>query len=125
MKASEVSKLTGLPVSTLRFYERKQLIPEQFISRDENNYRVYHEGVIGFLEDVKTLLTVSFTIQEIILLINENENFYIEKKALVMEKIQQIQELEAKLQTSKTFLADVLEGKANFQTPCRSMDTTV
>jgi hypothetical protein len=81
--------------------------------------------VIGFLEDVKILLTVSFTIQELILLINESENFYLEKKVLVMEKIQHIQELEAKLETSKKFLVDVLEGKASFQTPCRSMDSTV
>lgn len=118
MKASEVSKLTGLPVSTLRFYERKQLIPEQFISRDENNYRVYHHEVVGFLEDVKTLLSVGFSIQELILLVNESESSYIEKKVLVLEKIQHIQELKAKLESSKTFLVDVLEGKASFQTQC-------
>ncbi|WP_254075657.1 MerR family transcriptional regulator [Paenibacillus tritici] len=123
MKASEVSRLMGLPVSTLRFYERKQLIPEQYISRDDNNYRVYHEDVIAFLEDIKTLLSVNFTIQEIILLINENENSYVEKNALVKGKIQYIQELEEKLKASKTFLADVLEGNARFQTPCKSVDT--
>ncbi|MDG0795165.1 MerR family DNA-binding transcriptional regulator [Cohnella ginsengisoli] len=39
MKANEVSKLTDLPISTLRFYERKQLIPKQFISRVGDRYR--------------------------------------------------------------------------------------
>ncbi|MNC67726.1 zinc-responsive transcriptional regulator [compost metagenome] len=110
--------MTGLPVSTLRFYERKQLIPEQFVSRDEHNYRVYHEGVIGFLEDIKTLLSVGFTIEELILLISEDGQFDTGKKALVKGKIQHIQELERKLAASKIFLADVLEGKAGFQTPC-------
>ncbi|ACT03159.1 MerR family transcriptional regulator [Paenibacillus sp. JDR-2] len=120
MKASEVSKLTGLPISTLRFYERKELIPVQFVARDENNYRVYDKEVVGFLEDVKTLLSVGFTIQELILLINESENSYKEKKVLVMEKIQHIQEQKEKLELSKVFLMDVLEGKASFQTHCRS-----
>ncbi|WP_127495491.1 MerR family transcriptional regulator [Paenibacillus glycanilyticus] len=120
MKASEVSKLTGLPISTLRFYERKQVIPVQFVSRDENNYRVYAKEVVGFLEDVRTLLSVGFTIQELILLINESENSYTEKKALVQEKIQHIQEQKAKLESSKIFLMDVLEGKASFQTHCQS-----
>ncbi|NQX61758.1 MerR family transcriptional regulator [Paenibacillus qinlingensis] len=116
MKANEVSKLTGLPISTLRFYERKQLIPEQLLSRDENNYRVYDKEVVEYLQDVRMLLTLGFTIQELILLINESSD--IEKKVLVTEKIAYIQELEAKLEASKTFLTNVLEGKANFQTRC-------
>ncbi|WP_217560532.1 MerR family transcriptional regulator [Paenibacillus sp. GbtcB18] len=122
MKANEVSRLTELPISTLRFYERKQLIPEQFISRDENNYRVYDEEVVKYLQDLRMLLTLGFTIQELILLINESS--HTEKKALVKYKIEHIQELEAKLEASKTFLKDVLKGKANFQTGCKSKHAT-
>jgi Predicted transcriptional regulators len=118
MKANEVSRLTELPISTLRFYERKQLIPEQYISRDENNYRIYDEEVVKYLQDVRMLITLGFTIQELTLLINESSD--IEKKALVLDKIKYIQELEAKLEASKTFLKDVVEGKANFQTRCHS-----
>ncbi|WP_405105582.1 MerR family transcriptional regulator [Paenibacillus sp. FSL K6-1217] len=80
MRANEVSRLTELPISTLRFYERKQLIPEQFISRDENNYRVYNEGVVTYLQDVRMLLTLGLTIQDLVLLINESS--YIKKEAL-------------------------------------------
>ncbi|MNW46791.1 zinc-responsive transcriptional regulator [compost metagenome] len=118
MKANEVSRLTDLPISTLRFYERKQLIPEQLISRDKNNYRVYDVGVVAFLQDVKMLLTLGFTIQDLVLLIHESSP--IEKEALVKEKIKYIQELEAKLKASKSFLYDVLEGRADFQTRCQS-----
>ena len=118
MKANEVSRLTGLPISTLRFYERKQLIPEQFISRDENNYRVYDEGVVTYLQDIRMLLTLGFTVQDLVLLINESS--YMKKEALVKEKIKEIQEFEAKLNASKTFLNDLVEGKAHFQTGCTS-----
>jgi len=37
-----------------------------------------------------------------------------------MDKIIYIQELEAEMEASKTFLKDVLEGQANFQTRCSS-----
>lgn len=117
MKANEVSKLTGLPISTLRFYERKQLIPEPFISRDENNYRVYDEGVVTYLKDVRMLLTLGLTIQDIVLLISESS--HTKKEALVREKIKEIQELEAQLNASQKFLSDVLEGRAQFQTGCK------
>lgn len=70
------------------------------------------------MQDVRMLLTLGFTIQELILLVNESSP--IEKKALVTGKIEYIQKLEAKLEASKVFLKDVLEGKANFQTRCRS-----
>ncbi|WP_135554556.1 MerR family transcriptional regulator [Paenibacillus cymbidii] len=117
MKASEVSKLTELPISTLRFYERKRLIPEQLISRDENNYRVYDDAVVAYLQDVRMLLALGFTIHDVILLVNESSE--VKKEALVMDKMIYIQELEAKLKESKAFLSDVLVGRANFQTRCK------
>lgn len=118
MRANEVSKRTALPISTLRFYERKQLIPEAFISRDENNYRVYDEEVVQYLQDVKMLLALGFTIEELLVLVNESPPA--EKRALVKDKIAYIQELAAKLEASKMFLKDILAGQANFQTRCRT-----
>ena len=118
MRAGQVSKITGLPISTLRFYERKKLIPNQLVTRDDNNYREYHDEIVGFLEDLKTLLSVGFTVQELSLLVSESEAAYEEKHVIVADKIQHIQELQVKLEASKTFLMDLLEGKAGFQTKC-------
>lgn len=118
MRANQVSKLTGLPISTLRFYERKKLIPDQLVTRDDNNYREYHDEIVGFLDDLKTLLSVGFTVQELSLLVNESEAAYEEKHVIVSDKIKHIQELQVKLEASKTFLVNVLEGKAGFQTKC-------
>lgn len=118
MRAHQVSQLTGLPISTLRFYERKQLIPAQLVTRDDNNYREYHDEIIDFLDDLKTLLSVGFTVQELSLLVNESQTTYEEKRDIVGDKIKHIQELQAKLEASKLFLRDVLEGRARFQTQC-------
>ncbi|ACX67889.1 MerR family transcriptional regulator [Paenibacillus sp. FSL H8-0457] len=119
MKINEVSKLTGLPISTLRFYERKNLIPDTFVKRDANNYRIYSEEIVEFLDDVKVLLSVDFSIEELSLLVNQQLNLSYEAKTkMVEQKIKEIEEIQKRLKKSKTFLNAVLEGKANFQTKC-------
>ncbi len=119
MRINEVSKAAGLPISTLRFYERKNLIPDRFVQRDGNNYRVYSEEIVEFLEDVKSLLSVNFSIEEISLLVDEQLNLsYEAKKEIVEQKIAELDEIQKRLRKSKTFLNAVLEGKAKFQTEC-------
>ncbi|REK76851.1 MerR family transcriptional regulator [Paenibacillus paeoniae] len=119
MKINDVSKLTGLPISTLRFYERKNLIPDRFVQRDANNYRIYSEEVVEYLSDVKTLLSVDFSIEDISLLVDQQLNLsYEEKKKIIEHKIQDIEDIQQRLNKSKKFLNDVLEGTATFQTKC-------
>ncbi|MFF2909346.1 MerR family transcriptional regulator [Paenibacillus sp. NPDC057934] len=119
MKINDVSKLTDLPISTLRFYERKNLIPDIFLQRDANNYRIYSEEIVEFLEDVKALLSVGFSIEELSLLISQELNLSYEvKKQVVEQKIKEIEDVQKRLKKSKKFLHAVLEGKANFQTKC-------
>ncbi|MED1608078.1 MerR family transcriptional regulator [Cytobacillus kochii] len=119
MKINEVSKLTDLPISTLRFYERKNLIPDCYIERDVNNYRVYAEEIVEYLEDVKSLLYADFSIEEISMMVNQQMNLsYDEKKTIVEQKIKEIDDIRKQLTKSKKFLQDILEGKAAFQTKC-------
>lgn len=119
MKINDVSKLTGLPISTLRFYERKKLIPDTFVKRDANNYRIYTEEIVEFLEDVKALLSVGFSVEELSLLVNQELNLSYEvKKKIVEQKIKEIEDIQKRLKKSKKFLQATLEGKANFQTKC-------
>ncbi|MFB5681612.1 MerR family transcriptional regulator [Paenibacillus terreus] len=119
MKINEVSKRTGLPISTLRFYERKKLIPDEFVKRDENNYRIYSEEIVEFLDDVKALLSVDFSIEELSLLVNQQLNLSYEvKKNMVEQKIKEIEDIQKRLRKSKKFLSAILEGKAKFQTKC-------
>ncbi|WP_339275331.1 MerR family transcriptional regulator [Paenibacillus sp. FSL W8-0426] len=119
MKINDVSKLTGLPISTLRFYERKNLIPDTFVKRDENNYRIYSENIVEFLEDVKALLSVGFSVEELRSLVDQQLNLSYEvKKELVEQKIKEIEEIQKRLKKSKKFLQATLEGKTSFQTKC-------
>ncbi|NRF94779.1 MerR family transcriptional regulator [Paenibacillus frigoriresistens] len=95
MKINDVSKLTGLPISTLRFYERKNLIPDTFVKRDVNNYRIYSEEIVEFLDDVRALLSVDFSIEELSLLVNQQLNLSYEvKKNIVEQKIKEIEDIQ-------------------------------
>ncbi|MWV42507.1 MerR family DNA-binding transcriptional regulator [Paenibacillus sp. HJL G12] len=119
MKINDVSKLTGLPISTLRFYERKNLIPDTLVKRDVNNYRIYSEEVVEFLNDLKTLLSVDFSVEELSLLVNQELNLTYEvKKKMVEQKISEIEDVQQQLRKSKKFLYAIMEGKADFQTKC-------
>ncbi|GLO68080.1 MerR family transcriptional regulator [Oceanobacillus kimchii] len=119
MKINEVSKLTALPISTLRFYERKNLIPNKYIKRDVNNYRVYSEEIVEYLEDVKAILSADFSIEELSLMVNQQINLsYDEKKVMLEQKIKEIDVIREQLTRSKKFLNEILEGKAEFQTEC-------
>lgn len=119
MKINEVSKRTNLPISTLRFYERKNIIPNEFVKRDEYNYRVYAEEIVEFIEDIKSLLSADFSIEELNLLLNQQLNLsYEEKRIIVEQKIKEIEDIQRRLNKSKKFLKDILEGKVNFQTKC-------
>lgn len=56
MKIGELSKATGTPVETIRFYERENLLP--VAERSEGNYRIYgaaHEERLGFIRRCRSL----------------------------------------------------------------------
>ncbi|MOA46543.1 hypothetical protein D3C78_1690700 [compost metagenome] len=90
-----------------------------FVQRDVNNYRIYSEEIVEYLADVKALLSVEFSIEELSLLVNSQHHVSLEeKKEVVEQKIKEIEVSQMQLRKSKKFLKDILEGKANFQTKC-------
>ncbi|MEK3791200.1 MerR family DNA-binding transcriptional regulator [Paenibacillus sp. FSL R7-0204] len=56
MKTSEVAQRADLPISTLRYYEKIGLITEEYVLREENNYRNYVPEIITYLKDEQTLI---------------------------------------------------------------------
>ncbi|GAE31634.1 MerR family transcriptional regulator [Halalkalibacter hemicellulosilyticus] len=119
MKINDVSQKTGLPISTIRFYERKNLIPDTLLTRDVNNYRIFNEKVVDYLEDVKTLLSIGFTLNDLSTLNNQDCPLaYEEKVKFVENKLKEIENKQKKLEESKKILSEILVGKAHFKTKC-------
>ena len=61
MNISEVSKKYGLPVDTLRYYEKAGLIPP--VNRKESGIRDYTETDCGWVEFIKCMRSAGLSIE--------------------------------------------------------------
>ena len=60
---SEIEKITGLPASTLRYYEQEGILPH--VDRNARGRREYSEEVLEWLELVVALKDTGMSIEEI------------------------------------------------------------
>lgn len=111
MKINEVSKIINLPISTIRYYEKVGIITDEYVLRDQNNYRIYTPGIIRHLEVVKQCLAVGFTIQDIESMISKNGFSENEQSAIIQGKISEIEEAQLQLEHAKQSLNDILRSK--------------
>lgn len=65
MKIKEVASVTGLTEKTIRFYEEKQLITPEIHMVGERRFREYTEQNIKDLEEIATLRSLYFSLEEI------------------------------------------------------------
>lgn len=59
----EVSKKTGVTAHTLRFYEKKRVLP--YAERNDNGIRMYDEASIEWIETMLALRSTGMTLAEI------------------------------------------------------------
>ncbi|MEK4513820.1 MerR family transcriptional regulator [Paenibacillus sp. FSL H8-0122] len=109
MKTSEVAIRADLPISTLRYYEKIGLITEEYILREENNYRNYAPEIIPYLEVIKNSLAVGFSIQDIKSMISKQGISKDEQKRIITDKITEIEAAQKNLEASKQSLYQLLE----------------
>jgi len=115
MKINEVSKKTGLSISTIRFYEKKGLIPEKYVSRDTNNYRNYSIDIIEYLLMIKTVHSAGFSLTEIKEIQKSNVNtISIDTRIeLLKNKINEVEEQKENLNKTEIILKKMLKNKLN------------
>lgn len=59
----EASKITGIPASTLRYYDKEGLLP--FIERKASGYRLFSESDLGMLQIIECLKNTGMSIKDI------------------------------------------------------------
>lgn len=109
MKISEVAKLVDLPISTIRYYEKIGIITDDYILREQNNYRNYTLEIIHYLDVVKNCLAVGFSINDIKSMISKNGMSKDEQTRIIKEKIFEIEDAKKILEDSKQNLYGILE----------------
>lgn len=91
LKIGEVSRLSGVAVETLRFYERQGLLSEP--SRKASGYRQYSEDVVTRLQFIKRAKELGFSltkIAELLALGADSSATCEEVRQLATEKIEEV-----------------------------------
>ena len=63
MRIGELSRYTGVPIQTLRFYEREELVREP--ARTSGGYRSYGESDLARVRFIRDAQSLGFTLREI------------------------------------------------------------
>ena len=58
----EVSQMTNIPATTLRYYDKEGLLP--FLERKESGYRVFHDSDLTMLQLLECLKSTGMSIRE-------------------------------------------------------------
>lgn len=113
---------TGLAYETLKFYCNQGLVPN--VKRDQNNYRVFDEKDIAWINSLHCLKNCGMSIsemQEYVNLCLLGESSIPERKAILqvkrshlLEQIKSIQECIDYIDWKQQFYDDVLSGKTKY-----------
>ncbi|MCY9669548.1 Hg(II)-responsive transcriptional regulator [Paenibacillus alginolyticus] len=108
-RSGDISKLCNVNKETLRYYERKGLIPEPL--RSDAGYRLYPEDTKDRLMFIKRMQELGFTLSEIDKLLGvvdkddvrcaDMYDFVVEKLQDVQQKIKDLQRIEMMLSNLK------------------------
>ncbi|WP_397452385.1 MerR family transcriptional regulator [Pseudomonas sp. NA-150] len=110
LSIGELAKRSGLATSNIRFYEARGLIRD--VKRQANGYRSYPLQAVRILELIKCAQQAGFTLEELSLLLPGDEfnaSRHAELIASLELKVQQIEDMQIKLEHNKTKLLAVIE----------------
>jgi MerR family transcriptional regulator, copper efflux regulator len=111
MLISELAKKSGLPIDTIRFYEKKGLLDGEQIQRRNNNYREYTEDSLERLKLIQRAKRLGFTLIEIQEWIEDLENNQLtvdQQRKILGQKLEQIEEHIHELKEMKRYLLEKL-----------------
>lgn len=110
MRIGDLSKLSGVAASAIRFYESKGLLKS--IPRRSNGYREYEEDAVLLLTIITTAQQAGFSLDEIQQILPANISGWQHDKLITVltKKIEDVEKLEKQLKESKANLKKVLKA---------------
>jgi MerR family transcriptional regulator, copper efflux regulator len=113
LKIGEVSRLSGIGIEALRFYEKSGLLDRP--GRTYSGYRLYDESVLTRLDFIKKAQILGFTLDEIKQLIahkQAGENPCAEVRAVVKKRLV---ELDEKIRQMNAYRAELSAALAEWE----------
>ncbi|MYM68695.1 MerR family transcriptional regulator [Pseudoduganella sp. FT55W] len=108
MKIGELAKRSGIPASTIRFYEAKGLL--KVGSRQSSGYREYRQDALAVLSIINDAQQAGFSLEEIKQLMPEDFSSWQHDELIgaLRKKVADIEALEAKLAQIKAHLQSLI-----------------
>ncbi|MEZ5375170.1 MAG: heavy metal-responsive transcriptional regulator [Acidimicrobiales bacterium] len=110
MLIGQLADALGIPTRTVRFYERKGLLPDP--ERADNGYRVYDDATLNRLRFIRTAQAAGLTLAEIASVIHVRDDGTVpcsHVDALLETKLAEVRERRRQLATLESDLSELLE----------------
>lgn len=112
MQIGQLSQLSNVPKSTIRFYEQKGLMPAA--KRTSSGYRIYDQEALNQLQLIKFSQSLGFALDELPKLVDNNGNWDHEIIiSRLQEKQQETRQLISQLNSKQRKLDELIEQLQN------------
>ncbi|ODT98489.1 MAG: MerR family transcriptional regulator [Pseudonocardia sp. SCN 72-86] len=112
LRSGEVAARAGVSVETLRYYERRGILPEP--ARSLGGHRDYPSSTVGLLRTVKAAQRLGFTLDEVVALLKGAPDL----QARVRDKIAEVEERIAALTAVRADLRAVADARCESLVAC-------
>lgn len=113
MYIQEIADHLEIPVSTIRYYERKNLITEVHFTRQPNNYRVYNDKAVERIKLIQAAQLAGITLREMREYIDDWEQNSLtikQKQVFFTQKLLEIEHRIVGLNAIRQYVLNKLEG---------------
>lgn len=123
LKVKDISTRTGVHPETIRFYEKKGLLPPPL--RAANSYRLYGQEAVFALQFIKKCRQLDFSLEEIHAMLNWQKTPHADCSgvdALITNQLAKVQQQIERLQAIEHFLQDLVGCNAHEVQQCKGME---
>lgn len=123
LRTGQVARLAGVNIQTLRYYERRGLLPEP--QRSLGGHRAYPAETIFLIRVIKAAQRLGFTLEEIAELLDASRHRHHKRPDLHQHAVAKLAEIDHKitdLMVIRAALADVVAAGCDDLTNCTSPD---
>jgi DNA-binding transcriptional MerR regulator len=114
VRTGEVARRAGVNVQTLRYYERRGLLPTP--ARTSGGHRVYAPATVGLLRTIKAAQGLGFTLDEIALLLASGRRPGLHRRAVA--KLAEVEAKIEELSAARGTLAAIVAAGCDDLTDC-------
>ncbi|BFQ94538.1 MerR family transcriptional regulator [Gallibacterium genomosp. 2] len=121
MKIHEISKLSGINLETIRYYEKTGLLPEP--QRGSNGYRYYDQASLSLLKFIKSCRSLGFSLEDIKQLIQlrhkPTEHYHADQ--IILKQLEQVEQKIQQLLEIQTFLKQLSCQEEHNEDECKAI----